>query len=71
MNKEDNNQGEMPSQHGESVVTDLKCFTSNEMCHAMKYYDYGEDNGQVYKGWIDKTTYSLSEDKTALPVTMK
>ncbi|CAI9293409.1 unnamed protein product [Lactuca saligna] len=69
-NKNDNCQSEMPSQHGESLVKDLKCFTYHELILATNFLDYGKDL-KVYKCWMDETTCSFSQDKTGLPVAIK
>lgn len=60
----------------ELVAIDLKSFKYSELISATK--NFGNDNllskksyGKVYKGWIDRTTYSPSEDNTRLPVAIK
>ncbi|XP_023730068.2 serine/threonine-protein kinase CDG1 isoform X1 [Lactuca sativa] len=60
----------------ELVAIDLKSFKYSELTSATK--NFGNDNllsyksfGKVYKGWIDRTTYSPSEDNTRLPVAIK
>ncbi|KAI3495989.1 hypothetical protein L1887_38337 [Cichorium endivia] len=68
--KDDSNHGERPRQHGESVATDLKYFTYPELYCATRNF---EDGSYMTKsrGWINKTTYSPSEDNTGLPIVVK
>ncbi|CAH1423993.1 unnamed protein product [Lactuca virosa] len=70
-NKDGNNQGEMRRHPWESVVTDLKCFTYYDLRRATE--NLGDDKRylNVYKGWIDKTTYSPTEDNTGLAIAVK
>ncbi|MFS7966422.1 putative protein kinase RLK-Pelle-CrRLK1L-1 family [Helianthus anomalus] len=65
------------NQHEELVIPeDVKMFTYDELKLATK--DFGNDTclgeesyGIVYKGWVDKTTYSPCKDDTGLPVVVK
>ncbi|XP_023730055.1 serine/threonine-protein kinase PCRK2 [Lactuca sativa] len=70
-NKDGNNQGKMHRQPWESLVTDLKCFTYYDLMRATE--NLGDDKRylKVYKGWIDKTTYSPTEDNTGLAIAVK
>ncbi|XP_076888503.1 putative serine/threonine-protein kinase PBL10 [Bidens hawaiensis] len=64
-------------QHVELVIPDhIKTFTYDELKLATR--DFGDDTslggesyGKVYKGWIDKTTYSPCKEDTGLPVAVK
>lgn len=55
---------------------DLKCFKYHELRLATdnfqtRKYSSGNSYEVVYAGWINKTTYSPSENSTRLPVTVK
>ncbi|GJS29576.1 probable receptor-like protein kinase isoform X1 [Tanacetum coccineum] len=60
----------------EIVGGDLKVFTYDELRIAARgfakdTYLGAHSFGQVYKGWVDKATYSPSENKTGMPVVIK
>ncbi|KAJ0496045.1 putative protein kinase RLK-Pelle-CrRLK1L-1 family [Helianthus annuus] len=74
--KDGRNHGEMSHQHGELVARDLKKFTYDELKCASR--DFRNDTclgkgayGAVYKGWVDKMTYSPCMHDTGLPVAIK
>ena len=58
------------------VGQDLKVFTYEELRCATRgfakdTYLGAQSYGEVYKGWVDKTTYSPFECKTGMPVVIK
>ncbi|PWA80577.1 serine/threonine/dual specificity protein kinase, catalytic domain-containing protein [Artemisia annua] len=60
----------------EIVGQDLKVFTYEELRCATRgfakdTYLGAQSYGEVYKGWVDKTTYSPFECKTGMPVVIK
>ncbi|KAK1437435.1 hypothetical protein QVD17_03226 [Tagetes erecta] len=68
--------GEMPHQHGDLVARDLRIFTYDELKCASR--DFGNDtrlgkgvHEAVYKGWLDKMTYSPCMHDTGLPIAIK
>ncbi|CAH1449132.1 unnamed protein product [Lactuca virosa] len=75
-NKDGSDQVGVPCQHEESVVTDLKRFRYLDLRRATKNFGNGRNMKgmcfvQVYKGWIDKRTYSPSKANTGLPISIK
>ncbi|KAL7592028.1 hypothetical protein Lser_V15G33140 [Lactuca serriola] len=66
----------VPCQHEELLVTDLKQFRYFDLRRATKNFRNGTymkcmSELEIYKGWIDKTTYSPSKANTGLPVSVK
>lgn len=60
----------------ELLTRDIKLFSYKELNIATKNFGnktfYGEGSyGKVYKGWVDKSTYSPSKHITELPVAIK
>ncbi|XP_021981190.1 receptor-like protein kinase FERONIA isoform X2 [Helianthus annuus] len=65
------------NQHEESVTRGLKSFSYDELTLATRDFgfqiclDERSHYGMVYKGWVDKTTYTPFKDNTELPIVVK
>ncbi|KAI7754568.1 hypothetical protein M8C21_013462 [Ambrosia artemisiifolia] len=75
-NRDVSGQGEITHQQGELVTRDVKKFTYGELELATRNFGndtcLGEGNyGKVYKGWVDKTSYSPCQDNTGFPIAVK
>ncbi|KAI3754384.1 hypothetical protein L1987_54167 [Smallanthus sonchifolius] len=75
-NKDGGEHQDISHQNGKLVARDLKTFTYSELKCASR--NFGKDtllgkgvHGAVYRGWIDKMTYSPCMHDTGLPIAIK